>query len=164
MPDTQPEFVGLTADRRFGIRVPARTLREITSWCEKALGRETGGLLIGTYAEDDTLAVVSEALPAPVDSEAGRSWFKRGTRGLRGKLLRRWRTGRGYYLGEWHYHPGGRAAPSEADARQMQAISASDHYACPAPVLLIVGWALGSFEIRCYVFPVDEAFTELTRD
>lgn len=164
MPDTQPEFLGLTADRRFGIRVPTQTLREIMSWCDKACGRETGGLLVGTYAEDGTLAVVSEALSPPPDSETGPSWFKRGTRGLRGKLLRRWRTGRGYYLGEWHYHPGGRAAPSETDVRQMQAISASDQYACPAPVLLIVGQAPGAFEIRCYVFPFDEAFTELVRD
>ena len=32
MCDTPPEYVGLTEDRRFGIRVPAQTLRQITGW------------------------------------------------------------------------------------------------------------------------------------
>ena len=157
------DYIGLTADRRFGMRVPVEILRQVTNWCEQASACETGGLLIGRYTEDHTFAEVTEALPAPVDSKSGPTWLVRGIKGLNAKLRRRWKAGREYYLGEWHYHPAGVAAPSGTDIAQMRLIAASGRYACPEPVLLIVGGTPGAFEMRCFVFPADHECINFVR-
>ena len=163
-PDDAMEYVAATPDRRFGIRIPRRLLHQVQGWCANTPGRETGGLLVGRYTDDHTFAVVTEVLPAPIDSRAGPTWFIRGVEGLTSELGRRWKLGQGYYLGEWHYHPGGKATPSSRDIDQMRSISASEQYACPEPVLLIVGGVLGAFEARPYVFPANSEFTELFVD
>ena len=132
-------YIGKTENCQFGIRIPLTVIRQVAGWCKDSDGRETGGLLVGRYAEGQRVAVVTEALPAPADSKSGRTWFVRGIRALNAKLNRRWKAGRGYYLGEWHYHPGGVPVPSGPDCAQMKSISESASYSCPEPVLLIVG-------------------------
>ncbi len=163
-PDKPLEYVGETEDRQFGIRIPARIIQQITDWCENNPSRETGGLLVRRYTEELRTAVVTEALPTPVDSQFGPTWFVRGIRGLNAKLQRRWKSGRGYYLGEWHYHPTGDATPSRVDNAQMRSISASKQYACPEPILLIVGGTSSAFEVRSYVFPTGHEFVRLYAD
>jgi integrative and conjugative element protein (TIGR02256 family) len=99
---------------------------------------ETGGILIGRYSTDLTVAHVTDLVPAPGDSTAKRFSFDRGIRGMQNLLHRVWAE-RNYYLGEWHFHPGNSAQPSSADFEQMRMISASSSYHCPEPVILVVG-------------------------
>lgn len=154
--DGLSEYVGTTADGRFGIRLPTDVVAQISDCCGRARDFETGGILVGTYSEDRRTAQVTEALPAPSDSKAGPTWFLRGVKGLSAKLRRRWRSGGGYYLGEWHYHPAGTPTPSRRDTMQMRFISKSGKYQCPEPVLVIVGGTSPQLELRSYVFPRDE--------
>ena len=155
-------YVLWTSDRRFGIRVNPQVSTQIASWCENSAESETGGVLIGRYVEAHRIAEVIEALPPPADSRAGRHWFFRGITGLNDRLRKMWGLGRGYYLGEWHYHPGGRAKPSGTDLAQMSSISKAEEYACPEPVLLIVGGTPRAFEIRSYVFLPEQDWLEFT--
>ena len=152
LPEARFLYIGKTEYCQFGIRIPLRILRQIIGWCKNDEGHETGGLLIGSYAEGQRVAVVTEALPAPTDSSAGTTWFVRGVRALNAKLKWRWNSGRGYYLGEWHYHPGGAPVPSNPDCAQMRSISESSSYSCPEPVLLIIGGTPPNFDFRSYVF------------
>ncbi|HKH36596.1 MAG TPA: Mov34/MPN/PAD-1 family protein [Rubrobacter sp.] len=63
--------------------------------------------------------------------------------------MQRWLDGlwrrrkRRYYLGEWHFHPGGAAEPSPTDTEQMAKIMHSASYKCPEPVPLLVGCPAG---------------------
>jgi hypothetical protein len=50
-----------------------------------------------------------------------------------------WRRKADYYVGEWHYHPGASASPSGVDVAQMRAIARDEKYACPEPLLIILG-------------------------
>ena len=152
LPEAPFEYIGKTGNSQFGIRIPLSELRQVIGWCKDSEANETGGLLIGRYAEGQRVAVVTEALPAPVDSKAGPNWFVRGIRALNAKLKWRWNSGRGYYLGEWHFHPGGAPIPSNPDCTQMRSISESAGYSCPEPVLLIIGGTTSAFEVRSYVF------------
>ena len=156
-----PEYVRVAANRRFGIRIPIQILQQVTKMCADTPSCEIGGLLVGRYTEDQVYAMVLEAWSAPSDSITGPSWFIRGIKGLNVKLALWWKRENGYYLGEWHYHPRGKAVPSSTDKAQMQRISASQQYACPEPILLIIGGSAEAFEIRSFVFPRNDKFIEL---
>lgn len=99
---------------------------------------ETGGVLIGRYVENGAIAHVEMASLPPRDSSAGLDWFERGKNGLGDLLREQWNLPqRRYYLGEWHFHPTGRAEPSPQDRQQMAAIARDPNYHCERPLLII---------------------------
>ena len=128
-----------SADRRFGLRLPAGLLDEILGYCRAAIGVETGGILIGRYDTAHDCALVTQVTGPPADSRASRSSFTRGVRGLRRLVLRVWRDRGEYYVGEWHFHPGGSPNPSGIDRAQMRAFAENPAHRCPEPILVIVG-------------------------
>lgn len=128
-----------SADNRFGIRLEAAHVASLLAECLKAGNQETGGILIGLYSRDHAMAFVTEVTSPPIDSKHGHTWFDRGIRGLKRKLQVSWRKANTFYLGEWHFHPGAPPNPSPVDSTQMAQIATSPHYACPEPILLIVG-------------------------
>lgn len=99
---------------------------------------ETGGVLIGRYVEDGRVAYVDMATPPPRDSSAGLDWFERGKNGLAELLGEQWNLPqRRFYVGEWHFHPIGRAEPSPQDQQQMVQIARDPNYHCERPLLII---------------------------
>ncbi len=99
---------------------------------------ETGGVLIGRYVESGAVALVEMASFPPGDSSAGLDWFERGKNGLADLLRERWnQPQRRHYVGEWHFHPIGRADASPQDRRQMQEIAEDPNYHCERPLLII---------------------------
>ena len=108
---------------------------------------------MGRYNEELDMATVTRVCGPPPDSRRGRSTFVRGTGGLQQLIEGLWRVNQ-YYLGEWHFHPGGTARPSSVDVRQMKRISESDEYNCPEPILIVVGgMPPDEWEMVAYVFP-----------
>jgi len=83
---------------------------------------ETGGILLGYYDFNVKAVVVVDALPAPADSAASRTFFERGVAGLTKAVedaAKRTASVVGY-LGEWHSHPPGHSAnPSQDDLLQL---------------------------------------------
>lgn len=138
----------------FGLKLDLETLRSILEACHQSASKETGGILVGRYSEDLNCALVTEHSGRPVDSRSGRTWFSRGTAGLQKWLNALWsRSERRYYLGEWHYHPGGPSEPSDTDRNQMKCIAQDTSHKCPEPVLLIVGGtAKNPSDLRVFVF------------
>lgn len=150
-------------DGRFGVSLGRRHVERISRFCQEAGSRETGGVLIGRYVGDHSCARVAEVTGPPIDSRAGRTSFYRGVRGLQERLLVLWREARGFYLGEWHYHPGGSPTPSWTDRRQLQRIAGLRSYSCPEPILLIVGQDGGGAHVmRVFVFRRTESPVELS--
>ena len=114
---------------------------------------ETGGVLIGRYDQNGALARVEMASSPPGDSSAGLDWFERGKNGLSDLLREQWNLPqRRYYVGEWHFHPIGRAEPSPQDLRQMAEIAQDPNYHCERPLLIIASPAtLGRRSARVFV-------------
>jgi integrative and conjugative element protein (TIGR02256 family) len=152
-----------SADGNYTMSVPAEAWQNIVRETRKKRDTETGGILIGHYADGHT-AVVRQVTTAPGDSKSGFSWFLRGVAGLRTLLTRLWdQEDRQYYLGEWHYHPAARLVPSGEDIEQMQQISRSSRYSCLEPIMLLVGLeSQGNVPSRAFVFPKG-VMTELNR-
>ena len=147
-------------DGRFRLVIGNCQLSRMRDLCSKSHPLETGGVLTGYYNAGLDTAVVTGAGGPPPDSERGRTRFYRGTQGLGQALANLWRN-KEYYLGEWHYHPGGSALPSAADVRQMQDIASDDNAHCPEPILLVMG---EHNAVTAHVFPRNESAIELTAE
>ena len=104
----------------------------------RAKAKETGGILIGRYSTDLSLATVLRATGEPSDSRSGSTWFTRGISGLDEMLSRAWHADQ-HYVGEWHYHPGGLPEASPSDRAQMHKIASDPKMQCATPILLILG-------------------------
>jgi integrative and conjugative element protein (TIGR02256 family) len=138
------------------LEITSDAWRLLEAECAEANGRETGGILIGYYSDDNSTAVITEVTLPPKDSTFGANWFVRGVIGLRTLLFRRWQNAsrRTYYLGEWHYHPANHIMPSDDDIKQMKAISDRPEYQCKEPIMLIIGNKINSSKsFRVFVFP-----------
>jgi len=111
-------------------------LASITSIGRKHAPKETGGILIGTYA--GRIADIHEATAPPRDSRATRTTFERGTHGLLRLLQKRWSAGE-HYIGEWHAHPNASPHASLTDLTTLEGIARDEAYRCPAPILAVHG-------------------------
>lgn len=142
---TQPKTMEFRdpAGSEYSVWVSPAAIELILTAATKAGRRETGGILIGRYDPEGWIAEVVEATGKPHGSRAGLWWFNRGNGGLQNMLEERWAMGQ-YYLGEWHFHPGGAPIPSDTDKRSMWKIAADPVYQCSAPVLMIIGGKLPS--------------------
>ena len=146
-----------SVDGRFRLVIGNRQLSDMRAMCAESHPLETGGVLTGYYNERHDTAIVTGVAGPPPDSRRQRTGFYRGTRGLRQMLLNLWRRSE-YYLGEWHYHPGGSALPSAADVRQMQDIAKDDDAHCPEPILIVMG---KSNAVTAHVFPRSQSVIQL---
>lgn len=136
-----------------GIEIREELICSIFKMCKNSYPKETGGILIGRYSSNLQQANVLVVTEAPTDSKSGRTWFYRGTNGLQKLLNDAWNNNNAYYLGEWHYHPGGAPNPSINDIVEMKKISRDVSYNCPEPVLIIAGSVSPSRgEIGVYIF------------
>lgn len=148
-------------DERFGLEIRTKELRKLLQHCLDAGGLETGGIVVGNYSQSHEIALIWDVSGPPCDSKSGATWFHRGVQGLQAWLHRLWSKNR-YYLGEWHFHPGGRPIPSDTDLRQIREISDLADYRCPEPVLIIIGGSpSGSWELAVYVSPRNCCLMEL---
>jgi hypothetical protein len=148
-------------DMRFGLKLPESELSRMAGFCQKAKGKETGGILVGLYTEKLDCALVTVASKAPRDSQAGPTWFRRGVSGLQRWLKRLWKSNT-FYIGEWHFHPFAAPDPSGTDISEMTEVSNDGGYKCPEPVLVILGGdPAEDFRIRAFVFPQGQAHVEL---
>lgn len=132
------------------VEISDEALTGMLSLCEQAGPLETGGILVGSYSVDGTVAHVSEALGPPRGSRSTPTGFTRNS-GMNKALQRRWSKQK-YYLGEWHSHPKGRTTPSHQDRRQIAAIGNDASYCCPSPILIVAGRSKGDWKLGVWVF------------
>jgi integrative and conjugative element protein (TIGR02256 family) len=161
----KPTLTFRSSDGRFGLLLDEHRVEELLRFTRRAARRETGGVLVGYYENTLDRACVTQVSPPPRGSHASGWTFERGAAGLREWLASLWNAPRRrYYLGEWHFHPRASPEASGQDRAQMMAFAASREYACPEPVLLILGGdPRDAWDVRAYVFSVRERCIELHR-
>jgi predicted acylesterase/phospholipase RssA/proteasome lid subunit RPN8/RPN11 len=115
---------------------------------------ETGGLLFGERDEAAGIVWVSEVIGPPPDSECSPTEFICGVEGV--ECYRREKRERGSgslnFVGTWHTHPGGPAAPSAKDVAGMAGIVLASEPRIPRALLLIVGGSADDPQLAAYMF------------
>ena len=159
MPETKSYW---SPERKYGLRLPVPLESVLITRSIKSIPQETGGVLVGYYTENLRCAVATDASGPPPDSQAGRTWFHRGTRGLDSWLDRLWSEKGHYFIGEWHCHMGTVSSPSPTDYFQLREIAFSTEYQCAIPLLLIVCDLHTRPRVRAYVFAEGGRLVELT--
>ena len=114
---------------------------------------ETGGILIGKYTNNNTIAEISFICGPPPDSKYGKYSFERGVIGLKEMLE--------FYIGEWHTHPKASPIPSGTDLIQMIAISKAAQYNRPEPILIILGGKSNKYNLFVGIFNKKGAYYQL---
>lgn len=120
------------------VELPLSVITCLFDTCKRSRNKETGGILIGCYSSDLSIAHVHIATTPPKGSIQTSNTFYRSNTGLQNILNRSWTEDK-YYIGEWHYHPGSAATPSQVDIAQMIQLSNNTDLKCPEPILIIVG-------------------------
>ncbi|WP_341896748.1 Mov34/MPN/PAD-1 family protein [Sphingobium sp. YR657] len=96
--------------------LPKAVIEDIRAHSERSVrGHERGGIILG-FRKADALQVESVTFPQIWD-QSSPTMFRRSERGHRISALREWMRSDQTcdWLGEWHTHPGGLAAPSFID-------------------------------------------------
>jgi len=132
-------------------RVFARKLRKHR---QAQLPRETGGVLIGNFDQENRVVYLADMLPSPPDSEEWPTLYVRGSQGLESAVKRvRERTDNQLqYIGEWHSHPDGYNTEPSGDDKTVFGWLA-EHAARDSnpPVMAIAG----EKDIRIFVGSID---------
>jgi integrative and conjugative element protein (TIGR02256 family) len=121
---------------------------------------ETGGIIIGKYTNNNTIAEIIFICGPPPDSKHGRYSFERGIIGLKDMLASLWLDGY-FYLGEWHTHPKASPSPSGTDLVQMIGISKAARYNCQEPILIILGGKPDKYNLFVAIFNKKGAYYQL---
>jgi len=148
------DYVFRSEDNNYTIVICQNTYAKIILECEKYIGLETGGILIGNYSKDNSIAYIKDS-KSPKDSKHYKNIFVRGTDGLNKILDEKWKDGE-YYLGEWHYHPNSSSKSSRVDDIQMIKFSNNKKLNCKEPILLIIGGNPSNWSLNLYVYKDNE--------
>jgi len=149
-------------EKNLSISISKVLITTINEICKNASPNEAGGILLGHYSSNLNSAYIME-IKQTDDSTFGRTWFKRGIKGLKRLLINCWSENQ-YYLGEWHFHPGNSPSPSRTDIKQMYNICNSTKFNCPEPILLIVGENNTEFILSAQIFIKDKMITLFNTD
>jgi len=106
------------------------------------LPNETGGVILGYIDQKLRNIYVVDVLNAPPDSEADRTGFTRGVKGLESDLdeVRRRTAGIVDYIGEWHSHPAfATAYPSPLDRALIKQLAQTLEIDGQPALMIIVG-------------------------
>ena len=149
------DYVFKSKDNNYTIIICEATYAKIILECEKYINLETGGILIGNYSKDNSIAYIKDSINSPNNSKHYPHKFFRGTNGVNKILDKKWEEGV-YYLGEWHYHPNTSSKSSKLDDIQMLKFSNNKKLNCPEPILIIIGGNPSKWSLNSYIYKNNE--------
>ncbi len=157
------------------VRLSPVALAEMRAECRLMARRrswrtETGGVLLGEIDEACGVAWITSATGPPPDSRASEHLFVCGVEGVDELVHRHSARTRGAarFVGLWHSHPGGQAAPSRIDDAGIGEVVAPTAHAPHSALLVIVGaakstWTAWLDEEKEANGQLPELYTQLVR-
>jgi integrative and conjugative element protein (TIGR02256 family) len=116
--------------------------------------RETGGVLMGYWAQLFTEVVVTHAIgpgPEAIHYEKG---FIPDSQYQEAEIARIYLQSNRFstYLGDWHTHPSGSSYLSHRDKRTLQEIASFQDERCPIPIMAVFGGGEEGWGIRVWKY------------
>jgi integrative and conjugative element protein (TIGR02256 family) len=115
---------------------------------------ETGGILLGYESAESASAVITHLVGAGPGATRKPSEFLPDGHWQEQEVARVYAASgrRSTYLGDWHSHPVGVAAPSRKDQSTARKISTHADARAPRPLMVIVAKTGGGWRIAAYRF------------
>lgn len=113
--------------------------------------RETGGLLVGYWSEDETEVVITDIVDAGPKARHGHFSFSPDYEHQQEQLDTILDNGARplFYIGDWHTHPRGQLTLSWLDHYALWRISRNPQAFAPRPIMLILAgketWKIGAW-------------------
>ncbi len=128
-------------------------LDDIKKLSIESIPKETGGIFIGRFFDDNYTIYISEIL-SPKKTVNTEISFTRHVEDLNKYIEKRFKESKGEftYVGEWHSHPNGSPEYSGKDFDAMTKIAQDVQIQTNNPILLINGFSTKSSQITFYVF------------
>jgi integrative and conjugative element protein (TIGR02256 family) len=133
-------------------------VQKIARYRKNKLPKETGGVLVGGFNQQNRILYLVDVIPSPPDSEEWPRLYIRGRQGLEGavNLVRERTDGQLQYMGEWHSHPMGHSTePSDDDKKVLEWLPKHTARDGNPPVMLIVG----EKDLRIFLGSIDHRVT-----
>lgn len=123
----------------------------LTREAARTYPNETGGILLGYTAEDETIVVRAIIGPGPNAIHRPTSFVPDHTYQDREVARGYENSGRLWtYLGDWHSHPGGTTRLSTTDRRTLRRIARAPEARVTQPLMLIVAGKPHAWRIRVH--------------
>lgn len=134
--------------REYNVIIPESCLTKLRKLASSHYPNEIGSSLVGCYSKCGYKAYILRPAPISSDSKGTRKSFYRGIAGLRRFFikLREDKSGKQYYVGEWHSHPDSEPYPSTVDNKNQMSIASDVDTNCPECVLIILGGSPPDFQ------------------
>jgi integrative and conjugative element protein (TIGR02256 family) len=129
--------------------------KNVRKFRKAKLPRETGGVLLGNFDQENRIVYLVDVLPSPPDSEEWPTLYIRGNQGLENAVDRvRERTNNQLqYIGEWHSHPNGYSTEASRDDRKVFGWLSEQAARDSNPPVMVIG---GEKNIRIFVGSIDD--------
>jgi integrative and conjugative element protein (TIGR02256 family) len=140
------------------IRTDEAFVQKIVRCRKNKLPKETGGVLVGGFDQQNRILYLVDVIPSPPDSEEWPTLYIRGRHGLEGAVnqVSERSDGQLQYMGEWHSHPKGHSTePSNDDKKVLEWLAKHTARDGNPPVMLIVG----EKDVRIFLGSIDHWVT-----
>ena len=146
-------------EKNLTIQIENKIIEEMLLSARKYYPNEFGGLLIGSYTNENKDLIITDIL-APKSFKSSPVYFERETKDLQEELKDFYHSNPSkYYVGEWHSHPNGGTKPSGKDIKGMKQISDSEGVSINKPVLCIIGYTKKDFQIQFHLITNNKIYT-----
>jgi integrative and conjugative element protein (TIGR02256 family) len=119
---------------------------------DRAFPGETGGVLMGYWAEADNEVVITNAIgPGPKAAHYKKSFIP-DSEYQESEIARIYRDSNRLltYLGDWHTHPSGSSSLSFRDKRTLYRIVTCPDARCPVPLMAVMGGGEDEWLLRVW--------------
>ncbi len=137
----------------FEVRILSGAFEDVRAEANRRRLYETGGILIGYWADSNTALITNVIGPGP-HAHHKLFTFEPDSRFSQGQLNSiYWASdGKLSYIGDWHTHPLGSLIPSQSDSETTFQVAADPDYRAPKPILLLFRLGLSRAEWKARVF------------
>ena len=135
----------------FVVRLNHSALREIIAEAKRWRVRETGGILVGYWVDEESAIITNVSGPGP-KAHHGLYTFEPDSTFSQQQLNKIYyeSDGQKTYIGDWHTHPLGSLEPSASDSETTFNVASDPDFRTSKPILLLFRLKLFSdrFQVR----------------